>query len=167
MQAKTMMKCQHNNHDICQLATGLANRPVKLDPEACAACQRELVPMAVNRVTAAIASFAQMQAGVRVDRELAHIATGEYNLAGYRLERYIHRWAKLLRIQPPENCGCDSWVNKMNAWGVDGSLERIDEITDQVFDNLKETYLAGITSVKWLTKAFIKQRIRACLKGRS
>lgn len=157
-----MTTCQYANHNICQLASRLAHRPVTLDPQACEACNRDLVPMSVNRVTAAIACFAQMKAGVAVDRDLSKIAAGTYHLAGYRVERYIHRWLKRFGIDPPENCGCESWVSKMNAWGVDGSLEHLDEIAEQLYENLKTTYLAGI-AISWLAKPMIKQRIKACL----
>lgn len=156
------MRCIYAEHGICQLATRLAKMPVKLDPKACKVCQADVVPMGVNRVTAAIACHAQWKAGVPVDKELSQVASGVYNLAGYRVERYIHKWMKRLRITPPANCGCDSWVKKMNRWGVEGSLEHLDEIVDALYSNLRTTYLAGL-AIPFLTKPLIKYRVRACL----
>lgn len=157
-----MKNCRHAQHNICQVATRLANQPVPLNPQACNSCQLDLMPMAVNRVTAAIACHTQRKTRKPVDRDLLLIASGQYGLAGYRVERYIHKWLKRFGITPPEDCGCDSWVSRMNKWGVQGSLERLDEITDQLYISLKETYLAGIATA-WLAKPLIKQRIRACL----
>ena len=159
------MRCIYAEHGICQLATRLANRVVPLDPKACTACKSDAVPMAVNRITASIACHAQRKAGLAVDEQLTQLAAGSSALAGYRLERYIHRWLRRLRITPPGHCGCESWVTKMNKWGVEGSLEHLDEITDALYGNLRTTYLAGI-SISFLTKPLIKQRVRACLLKR-
>ncbi len=157
-----MTTCPHAQHGICQLATGLANQPVPLDPQACTACQRDTVPMSINRVTAAIACHAQRNAGVEVNRELAHIATGRYNLAGFALEREIHGWLKWLKITVPPDCGCDGWVAKMNGWGWEGSIERIDEIVDHLFDAVQLTYLSPI-AVSFLSKPIIKRVVLKCL----
>lgn len=156
------MQCPHAQHSICQIATRLANRPVTLDLKACAACLRDPVPMAINRVTAAIAAHSQRKAGIPVDPALNQMAKGVYHLAGYRVERQVRKWLKRLGIIPPADCGCEGWVAKMNAWGIAGSLEHIDEITDAVYENLKKTYLSAI-SIAVITKPLIRRSIRKWL----
>lgn len=156
------VSCEHAIHGICQVATKLAGVPAPLDADACTVCMKEVIPKSANRATAALACKARRLAKQPEDPALQSMAIGVYSLAGYRLERYIHKWLKRFRITPPDNCGCDSWVSKMNAWGVQGSLERLDEITDQLYVNLKETYLSRVAT-PWLAKPLIKQRVRACL----
>lgn len=89
------------------------------------------------------------------------MALGRYSLAGFRVERKIHQWLKRLHIAPPQACGCEGLVNDMNAWGAEGSLERIDEIVEALHGktaNLPAIASAGITRTiirrvltKWLS----------------
>lgn len=156
------MRCPYQEHGICAIATRIANRAVKLNEAACDRCLQDVVPMAINPITTSIAINAMRQAGDPVSVDLMRQATGRYDLAGYRVERYIHRWLKRLRIQPPASCGCEEWVAKMNAWGVQGSIEHIDEIVDHLYANLQTTYLAGV-AVAFIAKPIIKQRVMSCL----
>jgi|GEM_PF-4759468 len=156
------MKCPHAQHGICQIATRLANRPVPLDLKACSACANDLVPMSVNRVTAAIAAHSQRKSGIPVDPDLRQMALGIYHLAGWMIERKIRKWLKFLRIDAPQGCGCDAWIAKMNAWGVDGSLENLDEIAGALYVNLQTTYLYAI-AFSGITKPIIRGAIRKWL----
>lgn len=157
-----MIQCPHAQHGICQVATRLANQIVAIDAKACSACQKQMFPMELNRVTAAIAVNAQRKSGTPIDSRLHQIASGVYHLAGYRVRRGIEKWLKRLRITPAPNCGCDGWVSKMNDWGVAQSLDRIDEITDAIYANLKTTYLSSI-AVPWVSKLAIKRAVKKWL----
>jgi len=134
--------------------------PVKLNDQACAACAKEPVRFAPNRVTGAIALYAIG----KPDLYLTHLATDSVHLAGNTLQRYVHKWLHRLHIPTPTNvsCGCEGLVARMNEWGVDGSLENLDEIASQLFTNLKSTYLAGL-AIPFLTTSLIKSRVRKCL----
>mgnify|MGYP001230619663 FL=1 len=46
---------------------------------------------------------------------------------GWQLHRLIE---KLTGNLPERGCGCRDRITKMNAWGVDGCREHLDEITD-------------------------------------
>lgn len=163
MVAVSQDKCPYAEHGICQIATRLGNAVAQLDPKACVACLKQPVPMSTNRVTASLACKARRLAGLEPDRDLSQIALGIYHLAGFRVERNIRKWLKRLRITPPVDCGCEGWVAKMNAWGGEGSLEHIDEITDALYENLKTTYLSDI-AFSVITKPLIKNRLKAWLR---
>lgn len=152
--------CPYAEHGLCQVATKLANMPVPLNEQACAVCVKQPVKFGPNRVTGAIALFARGDG----DLYLTHLATDSVNLAGHVLQRYVHKWMRRLRVSTPPGigCGCEGLVAQMNEWGLDGSLERVDEIAAQLFTNLKSTYLAGL-AVPFLTIPLIRHRVRKCL----
>jgi hypothetical protein len=152
------MMCPYAEHGLCQIATRLANMPVRLDERACVACAKEPVRFAPNRVTAAIALYAKGT----FDLYLTHLATNSLHLAGNTVERHIHKWLNRLRITPPTNCGCDGWVARMNQLGVEGSLENIDDIVNVMYENLLATYLSAV-AVPFVTKPLIKRMVRKWL----
>jgi hypothetical protein len=49
---------------------------------------------------------------------------------GDHLHDLILRW---FGEEPTEACGCNSYINKMNAWGVEGCRRRIDRIARRLF----------------------------------
>lgn len=157
------MMCPYAEHDLCQIATRLANVPVRLNTDACKVCAKQAVKFAPNRVTAALALHATQDKG-EPDLYLLHMATNSLHLPGNTLQRYVHKWLRRLRIStnPNPSCGCDSLVARMNHWGVEECLNRIDEIVDQLFTNLQTTYLAGV-AIPFLTIPLIRSRVRKCL----
>lgn len=155
-------KCRYLEHGICKMASRLAQVSAPVDYKACEACAKEIVPMQANEVTAALACKARERAGLPEDYILQQMSQGVYHLAGYRVERYIHKWSKRLGVKFPENCSCDSWVKKMNEWGVQGSLDHLGEIVEQIHASFKSTHLSKYLA-DGLAKRIIEERVRAWL----
>lgn len=154
------MDCPFSRNGNCEIATKLAKRAVPIQDAACRACEREPTPRSENRVTASLALHHNR--GADKDKYLLHMATGRLHLAGYMLERRIHRWMRYLNITPPTECNCGAWIKKMNEWGVEESLNHLDEIADHLLESMRSTYLSPL-AVGFVSKPILRRVVRSAL----
>jgi len=154
--------CPHLERGMCREATALAGRPVLVFDSDCTRCKLADFPMRLNNVTAALAISTRKQHRLTVPDHLVQISNGTEKLAGFLLQRYVSKWMRRLNVTAQANCGCDDLIAKMNEWGIRGSLERLDEIAQQLLSSLRKTYL-GPLAIPGLTEAFLKGRVKACL----
>jgi hypothetical protein len=78
-------------------------------------------------------------------REAAILGVGDH------LHELILRW---FGEDFAENCGCRSYVDKMNAWGVEGCRRRIDRIVRHLY---VEAHKRGLLESNIVTGRWMKQ----------
>lgn len=158
-----MTNCPHCQHGVCAIASRLGNRPVPIanHQDACAVCANEPVPFAPNRVTASLAMF-HRDRSKPLDVYLVRLTQGVAHLAGHILERHLYKWMRRFRIKPPTSCGCGEWIAKMNAWGIEESIARADEIAAHLHESLKTIELPTIV-MSVITKTMLRRMVKSCL----
>lgn len=156
-----MSECPHQTHGICAIATQLCNRHVPLDQAACLACSQQVVPFGKNSVTASLA-VKHRDKRKPIDRYLVDLAANRAHLAGHTLERYIYRWLSRFNITPPSQCNCEEWIEKMNAWGIEGSLDHLEEIVEHLYASTKTVQLSPLL-ITLISRPLLRRLVKRCL----
>ncbi len=166
-----MIHCPHLTPDNqCDVARAMASCNVKTSPSACNACQNETNPRAINVVTIGMALVNKMRRKQDVselqsllrnympdqDDRPATIKFADYRPGpGNELKKMLAWFAK-----PNETCNCETRVDTMNDWGVEGCLRNIDTITDWL---LEEAALRGLPHGKF-TRVVAKSLVQTAIR---
>lgn len=150
--------CEHHTSDnLCMISTVLAKLPVAIDAKACDACRKSRNPREVNGVTCSRATSAIHQSGLPIDPDLLRCVRAEDLIGpGTVLKNTLSFWADVTN-----DCGCKEKAVMMNRWGVDGCLQRIDEITGWLVDGANNRYpWLRYVPKRWYLKHLAKKAIR-------
>jgi hypothetical protein len=122
-------QCPHSKDGLCQISTKLAGLPVPLADDACNACELQVNPRSVNRVTCSKAIHARTLAGLIPTDELLQCVNPPTEGVGTELERLIDRTRQVLAmirldwiIPSSEACGCNTTKSRLNADGPTACL---------------------------------------------
>lgn len=77
----------------------------------------------------------------------------------------LHKLLSRLRIDTTEGCGCLSRIRQMDAWGVDGCRERLDEIAGWLVEEAGRRNWPA--SKWWATKQAAKVLVRWAIRRAS
>ena len=145
------MNCEFMQQAKCIIASELAGRDVFPEPLACQACLIQSLPKAVNSVTNGMAIAVCFNSG---DKDKAFRISESENarrkqekprkpyklikpkqaaptqLVGDSLTALIREYG----IKPVKSCGCDSWKQKLNEWGIEGCMSNRQAIIDHLSD---------------------------------
>jgi len=143
------MPCQWLIDGRCEIAGKIASRHVVPEEAACVACGVCYPPQAVNRVTVGLAAAQCANDGegnkaIEIMADHRAIVFGQskpFNLdppkqatptqlVGDALTALLREYG----IKPVKSCGCDSWKQKLNEWGIDGCMSNRQAIIDHLSD---------------------------------
>lgn len=169
------MNCPHHDTDkgICKIATAMSNFELEIPVElpACAACRNTDKPMDMNAITCGMAYGRLIAAGKRdiaiSNEALMRCLIPDWNpgpinlkgLPGYCLY-YVLKQIGISRSGMV--CGCHSYANQMNSWGVAGCEARINEIVAHLNSQeytWREMFLVAKAGF-FTTKRLVKHAIR-------
>jgi hypothetical protein len=160
------MLCPHLVNNTCDFASQLAEQPVTPHETACAFCTEKCEPsQSVNRVTVSIAIASLPGASPRRS-ELLHsyghlLPTAEprpdnaarlaaiLNASGPGSQ--LWRLLKSIGVKHKTDCGCLSYAEQMNAWGVEGCRARRAEIVAWMEKGAKEYGWSTVLTAAWKT----------------
>ncbi|MDA8744807.1 hypothetical protein N9N28_09260 [Rubripirellula amarantea] len=166
-----MIHCPHLGGDNqCEVAAGMAGCTVRTSPAACNACQNETNPRAINVVTIGmalvnkrrrkkdVAELEAMLANYLPDRDEmpATLKIADFRPGpGNELKKMLAWFAK-----PSESCNCESRVETMNDWGVEGCLRNIDTITDWLLEEAEARGMPHGRFTRVVAKSLVQTAIR-------
>ena len=117
--------CPHNVDGYCQISSDLAQVPVPIAQDACAACIQQATPKAKNSVTCSKAIQYRTLVGMLPTPELLECIKPPTQGVGTELELLIEKTRRTLNwlclgwlIPDKFNCGCHSTKSRMNEMGV-------------------------------------------------
>jgi hypothetical protein len=119
------IECPHNVDGYCQISTQLADMPVPIARDACAACILQSNPRTKNSVTCSKAIQYRTIVGMLPTEELLDCVKPPAKGVGTELEILIERTRTFLQrlrldwlLPPPVNCGCSTTKALMNTQGA-------------------------------------------------
>ena len=131
--------CQHNVDGYCQISSDLAQLPVPIAQDACAACIQQATPRAKNSVTCSKAIQYRMLVGMLPTTELLECIKPPTKGVGTELELLIEKtrralsWICLGWLIPDDlACGCRSTKTRMNEMGVWKCLRSNEELSVEI-----------------------------------
>lgn len=146
-----MIYCPHlGPNNQCRVASRMAECTVRALAKACAACQEDSNPQAVNVVTIGMALVQRKRLGKSTD-ELKQLIRqykadaeppisfriGDYRPGpGSELKKMLAWFA-----QPSDSCNCETRADAMNDWGAQGCRENLDTIVEWL---MEEAQLRGL-----------------------
>lgn len=106
-----MIECEHFNNGMCGIATKLAGVDAEATKGACGVCIQQIEPMAENKVTRDLATWA-----LRHDKQA-------YDALRLRLKSRgagscLHKLLSYAGIKPSNKCNCDKYIAEMDNNGV-------------------------------------------------
>lgn len=116
------MICIHRIADTCSLMSSMVNQDIPTTEATCKACKATDMPMSLNVVTASVAYYYKPSASLLTTVKELHYT--RFNKPGTCLRKIF----KELVISENENCGCDEYASRMDLWGTQGCIDRIEEI---------------------------------------
>ena len=91
---------------------------------------------------------------------VARHAAGQPLGPGDWLHILILRWFK---EQPTQKCGCESRITQMNAWGIEGCREHLEEIVDWLYREACDRgwwkYVAKVPGSKIIIRRMVRKAI--------
>jgi len=137
--------CPHNIGGYCQISTDLAQMPVPIALDACAACVLQPNPRTKNAVTCSKAIQYQTLVGMLPTEELLECVKPPSRGVGTELEILIEKTRSLLQrvwlgwlIPPRVQCGCSATRSYMNQQGIHGCLRNRDHLADEILARWKK-----------------------------
>ena len=152
-----MNTCIHKQYSSCRLASTLAQKEAATTPQACAACLKTERPMGLNVVTCSLAYAASKEDDLLT--LFKQLSKTLYNNPGSALKDIFQE----LGIYEGTSCECDEYATKMNTWGTEGCILRIDEIVahlnsqDKSWFIITKVVLAGYLTTESLVREAIKR----------
>jgi hypothetical protein len=137
--------CKHQVDGNCQISTDLAQMPVPIAQDACAACILQANPRTKNAVTCSKAIRYRSLAGMLPTEELLECVKPPSRGVGAELEILIEKTRKFLKcvrlgwlIPPPVQCGCAATRSYMNQLGIHGCLSNRNLLIDAILGRWKK-----------------------------
>ena len=137
--------CPHNVDGYCQISTDLAQVPVPIAEDACAACILQANPRTKNPVTCSKAIQYRTLVGMLPTEELLDCVKPPLRGVGTELEILIEKTRILLQrfrlawiIPPRVRCGCSTTRSYMNQQGIHGCLRNRNQLTDEILARWKK-----------------------------
>ncbi|MFN7845253.1 MAG: hypothetical protein ACK5N9_26320 [Pirellula sp.] len=138
-------ECPHNAEGYCQISTDLAQVPVPIAEDACAACILQTNPRTKNPVTCSKAIQYRTMIGMPPTQELLDCVKTPSRGFGTELESLIESTRQLLSrlrlawiIPPRAKCGCSVLRNLMNQQSLRECIISRDTITNDIWDRWKK-----------------------------
>ncbi len=133
------MDCPHNVDGYCQVSTDLAQMPVPIARDACAACILQTHPRTKNSVTCSKAIQYRSYVGMLPTEELLECVKPPARGVGTEMEFLIERTRSFLHyiglgwlLPPRAQCGCSDMRSFMNQQGISGCLRKRHQITTEI-----------------------------------
>ena len=131
--------CPHNVDGYCQISSDLAQVPVPIAHDACAACIQQSTPRAKNSVTCSKAIQYRTLVGMLPTPELLECIKPPTQGVGTELELLIEKTRRTLNwlclgwlIPDKFNCGCHSTKSRMNEMGVRKCLRNNETLSAEI-----------------------------------
>jgi hypothetical protein len=131
--------CPHNLDGYCQISSDLAQVPVPIAHDACAACIQQTMPRSKNSVTCSKAIQYRTLVGMLPTPELLECIKPPTQGVGTELELLIEKtrrtlnWLCLGWIIPDKfNCGCHSTKSRMNEMGARKCLRTNENLSAEI-----------------------------------
>lgn len=147
--------CPHNVDGYCQISSQLAQVPVPIAEDACAACILQSNPRTKNSVTCSKAIQYRTLVGMLPTDELLECIKPPSRGVGTELESLIEQTRLFLQrvwldwlIPPRVQCGCSATRSSMNQQGILGCLRNRNELANEMLDRWKK-HLPMIRFVPW------------------
>ncbi len=137
--------CPHNVDGYCQISTELAQVPVPIADDACAACILQARPRTKNPVTCSKAIQYRTIIGMLPTQDLLDCVKTPSRGVGTELESLIESTRHVLSrfrlawlIPPRVECGCTATRSYMNQQGIHGCLRNRNQLTDEILARWKK-----------------------------
>lgn len=144
------IECSHNVDGHCQVSTRLADMPVPIANDACAACILQPNPRDKNAVTCSKAIQYRTIVGMLPTQELLDCVRPPSKGVGTELENLIERTRTFLQrlrldwlLPPPIDCGCSATKTLMNTQGAIACLNHRREHANDILERWMD-YLPAI-----------------------
>jgi|GEM_PF-744755 len=161
--------CLHNIDGYCQISTDLAQMPVPIAQDACAACILQTNPRTKNSVTCSKAIQYRTLVGMLPTDELLDCVKPPTRGVGTELEILIEQTRSFLTrvwlgwlIPPRVHCGCSSTRSFMNQQGILGCLRNRDELADDILARWRVhlPFIRFVPLSRFLVGIYLIQAIR-------
>ena len=158
--------CPYKQGGLCQISSELAGLPVLLADDACAACQLQANPRAINRVTCSKAIHARTAAGLIPSQELLDCINPPKQGVGTELAKLIERTQTVLAfvglswlIPNADRCGCDTARCRLNAQDPTACLANVRVHTNDIYARWQRhlKLVRFIPLVRLLIAAYIRR----------
>ena len=133
------IECKHNMEGYCQISSELAQVPVPIAHDACAACIQHAKPRSKNSVTCSKAIQYRALVGMLPTPDLLECVKPPTTGVGTELELLIEKtrralsWLCLGWLIPDDfACGCRSTKTRMNEMGVWKCLRSNEELSVEI-----------------------------------
>ncbi len=161
--------CPHNVDGYCQVSTELAQMPVPIAHDACAACILQSHPRTKNSVTCSKAIQYRSYVGMLPTEELLECVKPPSRGVGTEMEfliektrSFLHRVGLGWLLPPRAQCGCPAMRSFLNQQGIPGCLRNRQRITTEILDRWR-THLPVIRFVpiaRFLIGIYLKHAMR-------
>ena len=139
------INCPHNVDGYCQVSTDLAQMPVPIAQDACAACILQTHPRTKNSVTCSKAIQYRTFVGMLPTEELLECVKPPARGVGTEMEVLIEKTRGFLNylrfgwlIPPRDRCGCAAMRSFMNQQGIRGCGRNRHHINDEILDRWRK-----------------------------
>lgn len=158
------IECPHNVDGCCQVSTQLADMPVPIADDACAACIRQTNPRTKNAVTCSKAIQYRTLVGMLPTEELLDCVKTPSKGVGTELEILIEGTRTFLQrlrlawlLPPPIDCGCSATKALMNTQGAHACLNNRHDHANDIFHRWKNHLptIRFIPFVRFLIERYI------------
>ena len=163
------IECPHNVDGYCQISTDLAQMPVPIAQDACAACILQANPRTKNSVTCSKAIQYRTLVGMLPTDELLECVKPPSRGVGTELESLIEQTRSFLHrvwlgwlIPPRVQCGCSATRSSMNQQGVLGCLRNRNKLADEILDRWRKhvPIIRFVPLSRFLVGIYLIQAIR-------
>jgi hypothetical protein len=131
--------CQYNEYGYCKISSDLANAPVPIANDACAACASQTRPRSKNPVTCSKAIEYLSIVRMPIPQHLLECVKPPTQGPGTELETLIEKTRRVFRwfclgwlIPETRYCGCSSTKTRMNELGVWGCMRERETLAIEI-----------------------------------
>lgn len=158
--------CPYKQGGLCQISSELAGLPVLVADDACAACQLQANPRAINRVTCSKAIHARQAAGLIPTRELLDCISPPKQGVGTELSKLIERTQSVLAyiglawlIPNSDTCGCNTTRSRLNAEEPETCLANVSQHVDDICSRWQQHvhFVRFIPLMRFIVAAYIRK----------
>ena len=158
------IECPHNVDGNCQVSTRLADMPVPIARDACAACILQSNPRTKNSVTCSKAIQYRTLVGMLPTEELLDCVKTPSKGVGTELQILIERTRTFLQrlrldwlLPPPIDCGCSATKALMNTQGAIACLNHRHEHARDILQRWKDHFptIRFVPCVRFLIERYI------------
>lgn len=163
------IECPHDVDGYCQISTDLAQVPVPIAQDACAACILQSNPRSKNSVTCSKAIQYRTLVGMLPTPELLECVKPPTQGVGTELESLIEKTRSFLQrvwlgwlIPPRVQCGCSATRRLMNQQGPRGCMHNRAQLANEIYDRWRKhlPLVRYLPLSRCLVRIYLTQAIR-------